>query len=91
MIEGFLSVSLEHLHRQRDLAVASFQEASVDRQFNAMCGFVDVGFTQENGVNNGELSATERIPLFDGMNRVAVYVRDADGMTSSRSAYIFKK
>ena len=31
------------------------------------------------------------VPLFKGMNRVAVYVRDAEGMTSTDSAYVFKK
>ncbi len=31
------------------------------------------------------------VPLFPGMNRVAVYVRDDDGMTTAESAYIFRK
>lgn len=30
------------------------------------------------------------IPLFPGMNRVAIYVRDKEGMTASKSAYIYR-
>lgn len=31
------------------------------------------------------------VPLFPGMNRVVVYVRDDDGMTTSENAYVYKK
>lgn len=31
------------------------------------------------------------IPLFEGMNRIAVFTRDEEGMTSSESAYVFKR
>lgn len=41
-------------------------------------------------VDSDTLAQTPRIPLFVGMNRIAIYVRDADGMTSTRSAYVYR-
>ena len=32
-----------------------------------------------------------QIPLFEGMNRIAVYVRDDEGMTASQNAYVYRK
>ena len=38
-----------------------------------------------------QVTFMQDIPLFKGMNRVAVYARDLDGMTSVESAYVYKK
>ena len=42
-------------------------------------------------VGKHDLELTSNVPLFEGMNRIAIYVRDGDGMTSTRSAYVFRK
>lgn len=41
-------------------------------------------------VGKGDTTIEKTIPLFDGMNRIAVYVRDAEGMTATESAYVFR-
>ncbi len=43
----------------------------------------------EVGKPTGEMKLD--VPLFPGMNRVVVYVRDNDGMTTSENAYVYKK
>ena len=44
---------------------------------------------KEVGKKSGEM--TLDVPLFPGMNRVAVYVRDDDGMTTAEDTYVFRK
>ena len=43
--------------------------------------------------NVGKLDAnfSAKVPLFPGMNRVAVVVRDKDGMSTTQSAYVHRK
>jgi carboxyl-terminal processing protease len=38
-----------------------------------------------------QITFMQDIPLFKGMNRIAVYARDKEGMTSVESAYVYKK
>ncbi len=42
-------------------------------------------------VGKKKVDAKVQIPLFDGMNRIAVFVRDETGMTTTKSVYVFKK
>ena len=47
-----------------------------------------VNYTRLNG---SKTSATLTIPLFPGMNRIAISARDQDGMTATESAYVYRK
>ena len=42
-------------------------------------------------VDADAITLDEPIPLFEGMNRIAIYVRDEDGMTATHSSYVYRR
>ncbi len=42
-------------------------------------------------VDGSEIKISTKVPLFPGMNRIAVVARDDDGMSTSESAYVYRK
>lgn len=42
-------------------------------------------------VDGETITISTKIPLFPGMNRIAVVARDDDGMSTSESAYVYRK
>ena len=42
--------------------------------------------------NNGEsIDIATNVPLFKGMNRIAIIARDDEGMTTTQSTYVYRK
>jgi len=78
-----------------DLSLQASDETSIKDYYifvyNRTNSTVNTRKVRYQRVNKNELDLTSSVPLFEGMNRIAIYVRDGDGMTSTRSAYVFRK
>ncbi|MEC9396609.1 MAG: hypothetical protein VX475_03305, partial [Myxococcota bacterium] len=78
-----------------DLALKANDETSIKDYYifvyNRTNSTVNTRKVRYQRVGKHELDLTSNVPLFEGMNRIAIYVRDGDGMTSTRSAYVFRR